>query len=54
MRSSQMNLRSGLMERVQRKLDENQTNDNNVCEIIPHKLKVRRERTKQNMGWMLK
>jgi len=52
MKYSQMNLRSGLMARVQRKLDEeNETNDNDY----PLKVKVKqRHRVKQNKGWMLR
>ena len=52
MKFSQMNLRSGIMERTQRKLDEeNETNDN----ICPLKIKVnQRQRVKQNKGWMLR
>ena len=58
MKFSQMNLRSGLMARVQRKLDEsNETINNdidNICPLKP-KIKVRqRERIKQNKGWMLR
>ena len=70
MKYSQMNLRSGLMARVQRKLDETKINesipenneDENIfsslsetpCQIIKP-IKVRqRQRGKQNMGWMFK
>ena len=58
MKYSQMNLRSGLMARVQRKLDESQekeTNDDiDICSLKP-KINIRqRQRGKQNMGWMLR
>ena len=57
MRNSQINLRSNLMERVQRKLDETQkteTNDDiNICPLKPIKIRER-QRGKQNMGWMFK
>jgi len=59
MKYSQMNLRSGLMARVQRKLDETPLieteDDNDICPLKVKKIKVReRQRGKQNMGWMLR
>jgi len=68
MKYSQMNLRSGLMARVQRKLDESQEkeNNNNECNLLSTqsistpistrpKIRVRqRERQQRNMGWMLR
>ena len=52
MKYSQINLRSGLMERTQRKLDESQIDKG--IDICP-KIKVRqRERTKQDKGWMFR